>query len=115
MDTVMRMGNFYWLLSGALLGFGLIGVFSIGIPFFFLGAIMTLYGIRRRGGKGFGLVLVGMGAVPALYLIIRSFTDDRASTFYPDNFWVIIVVFVALSAGGAILFLIDTGRSKHEK
>lgn len=108
------MGNFYWLLAGALLGFGLMAVFSIGIPIFLLGMLMMLYRLRRAGGRGFGLVLVGMGAVPALYLSVRYLTGDRSSTFYSDNFWVAILVFAILAVAGAVLFLADVRRSRPQ-
>lgn len=70
----------YWLLVGALLGFGLMAVFSIGIPLFLLGLVLALYRVWRAGGRGFGLVLVGMGLLPALYLSIRYFARAPTSS-----------------------------------
>lgn len=102
------LGNIYWLLGGALLGFGLMAVFSIGIPLFLLGIVLVLYRLRRTGSRGFGLVLVGMGLLPAAYLSVRYFTSDRSNTFYPGNWWVVVLVYVALSAAGVVLLLIES-------
>jgi hypothetical protein len=75
------MSNFYWLVAGGLLGFGLMAMLSIGLPIFLLGLVMVMYRVRRSGGRGFGLVLVGMGLVPAGYLLLMYFMADRSSTF----------------------------------
>lgn len=113
-STGTRLGNFHWLLGGALLGFGLIAVFSIGIPIFLLGIVLVLYRLRRAGSRGFGLVLVGMGLLPALYLSIRYFTADRPNTFYPDNFWAVTLVFFALAVGGVGLVLAESRRTERK-
>jgi hypothetical protein len=59
----------YWLLSGALLGFGVIAILSIGFPFLLLGLILVIYGAIRLGGAGLWATLVGFGGLPALILI----------------------------------------------
>jgi hypothetical protein len=106
-STVTRTGNLYWLLAGALLGFGLMAAFSIGIAFFLPGMIMALYRVWRVGGRGFGLVLVGMGLLPVVYLPLRYFTADRSNTFYPDDWWKGLLVYLGLAAVGAIWATID--------
>lgn len=62
---------FYWLLAGALIGFGLIGILSIGFPFLVVGCGLVIYGIIRFGFRGFWASLVGLGAVPALILAVQ--------------------------------------------
>jgi hypothetical protein len=111
-SIVARMGNWYWLLAGALLGFGLGAAFSIGIPFFLLGMVMALYRVWRVGGRGFGLVLVGMGLLPAVYLSISYFTADRTNTFYPDDWWKGLLVYAALAVAGATWYLLEARRSR---
>jgi hypothetical protein len=104
----------YWLLAGALLGFGLMAAFSIGIPFFLLGLFVALYRVWRIGGRGFGLVLAGMGLLPLVYLSLRYLTADRANTFYPDDWWKGLLVYGALALAGAVWFLVDARRSRPQ-
>ena len=59
----------YWLLTGALIGFGLIGILSIGAPFLLLGVILTVIGTLRVGPRGIWAAIVGFGALPAGILI----------------------------------------------
>ena len=109
------MGNFYWLLAGALLGFGLMAAFSIGIPVFVLGMVMALYRVWRVDGKGFGLVLVGMGLLPAVYLPLRYFTVDRSNTFYPDDWWKGLLVYVGIAVVGVVWAIIDLRRDQSHR
>ena len=114
-STVARMGNSYWLLAGALLGFGLMAAFSIGIAFFLPGMFLALYRVWRVGGRGFGLVLVSMGLLPLVYLPLRYFTADRTNTFYPDDWWKGLLVYGALAVVGAVWATLDLRRdqSRH--
>lgn len=59
----------YWLLTGALIGFGVIAILSIGLPFIVLGLILLGVGFIRLGGAGLWAALVGFGGVPALILL----------------------------------------------
>ena len=59
---------FYWFLAGALVGFGVIGILSIGLPFLLVGCGLVIYGIIRFRFRGFWAFLVGFGALPALIL-----------------------------------------------
>jgi hypothetical protein len=63
----------YWLLTGALMGFGVIASLSIGFPFLVLGLILVIVGLivgaLRRRITGFWAVLVGFGGLPALILL----------------------------------------------
>jgi hypothetical protein len=91
-------------------------VFSIGIGFFLLGIFLALYRVWRVGGRGFGLVLVSMGLLPAVYLSASYLTADRSHTFYPDDMWKGLLVYLALAAAGGIWFLLEARRAKprHE-
>ena len=97
-----------------MLGFGLMAMFSIGIGFFLLGMIMALYRVWRVGGRGFGLVLVSMGLLPVVYLSISYLTTDRSNTFYPNDLWKGLLVFVALAAVGLIWFSVEAWRDKPQ-
>jgi len=59
----------YWLLTGALLGFGYIAILSIGFPFLLLGALLVAIGAIRLGGVGVWAGFVGFGALPAAILL----------------------------------------------
>jgi hypothetical protein len=59
----------YWLLTGALIGFGCIAILSIGAPFLLLGVILVVIGALRVGPRGIWAALVGFGAIPAGILI----------------------------------------------
>ena len=61
--------NFYWLVAGALTGFGLLGILSIGFPFLLVGCGMLIYGIIRFRFSGFWAFLIGFGGVPLLFLL----------------------------------------------
>lgn len=67
MARVLRLG--YWLITGALLGFGLIGILSIGAPILLLGLLLLIFGAIRLGGSGLWAAAVGFGSVPALVLL----------------------------------------------
>ena len=59
----------YWLLTGALLGFGFIAILSIGSLFVLLGVLLVVLGALRVGPRGIWAALVGFGAAPAGILI----------------------------------------------
>jgi len=111
---ISGMSISYWLLAGALLGFGLMSAFSIGIPIFLLGMVLALYRVWRVGGAGFGLALVSMGLLPAIYLSISYFTADRSNTFYPDDWWKGLLVYLALAGIGTVWFLVEARRSNPQ-
>jgi len=59
----------YWLLTGALIGFGMIAILSIGSLFLLLGVMLLVVGALRVGPRGIWAALVGFGALPAGILI----------------------------------------------
>jgi hypothetical protein len=59
----------YWLLTGALIGCGVIAILSIGALFLALGMILIAIGALRVGPRFTWAALVGFGAVPAGILI----------------------------------------------
>ena len=64
----------YWALAGALLGFGFIGLLSIGLPFAILGLALVIFGLIRRWFNGVWALLIGIGGVPALILVFDIVT-----------------------------------------
>lgn len=66
----MHIGRtLYWLLTGALIGFGFIAILSIGAPFVLLGVILAVIGAIRFREKGIWAALVGFGVLPAAILV----------------------------------------------
>ena len=59
----------YWMLAGSLIGFGLIALLSIGLPFLLLGLVLIVFGAVRLGGQGLWAAFVGFGGLPALILL----------------------------------------------
>ena len=59
----------YWLVTGALIGFGVIAILSIGFPFLLLGMGLVVFGAIRLGGTGLWAALVGFGGLPASVLV----------------------------------------------
>lgn len=58
----------YWAIAGGFVGFGLIGILSIGYPFLVIGVIMVVLGALKVGIRSAWSALVGFGAVPAVFL-----------------------------------------------
>lgn len=58
----------YWAIAGGFVGFGLIGILSIGYPFLVTGVIMIVLGVLKVGIRSAWSALVGFGAVPAVFL-----------------------------------------------
>lgn len=59
----------YWLVTGATLGFGFIGILSIGLPFLVVGLLLAIFGGIRSKGTGLWAGLVGFGGLAALILL----------------------------------------------
>jgi hypothetical protein len=64
----------YWLMTGGLIGFGVIGILSIGLPFLLLGLLLLIAGLAFWRGKGFWLALIGLGVLPAAILVFDIVT-----------------------------------------
>jgi hypothetical protein len=64
----------YWALAGSLMGFGFIGILSIGSPFLLLGLGLVIFGLIRHWFGGFWAFLIGFGGLPALILIFDIVT-----------------------------------------
>lgn len=73
------LGALYWAISGALFGFGLVAMFTIGAPFVLAGMLMAFIGGWRPGFSGAWAFLVGFGSVPAA-LLSGSFLGQVAES-----------------------------------
>jgi hypothetical protein len=64
----------YWALAGAVMGFGVIGALSIGVPFLLVGVALVIFGLIRRWFGGLWALLIGLGGLPALILTLDIVT-----------------------------------------
>lgn len=62
-----------WLIAGASLGFGILGILSIGLPFVVLGVVLGVvllgFSLGRYGLKTAWAFLIGLGVLPAAILL----------------------------------------------
>jgi len=70
----------YWLIAGALIGFGLIGILSIGFPFIIVGLVLCIYGVIRFRASGCWAAIIGFGALPAVILVLDIITAPPPCT-----------------------------------
>jgi hypothetical protein len=106
---------FYWMVAGALIGFGAIGILSIGLPFLFIGLGMVTYGIIHFRARGFWAALIGFGTLPALILIVDILTapppctgqpltlppnTSMSCSYIPDSYYIMAVIFGAIALVG---------------
>lgn len=124
-----RMAALYWVITGAMIGFGLIGLMTIGFPFLAVGLIMTLVGVWKPGLKSAWAGLVGFGGLPALVFTIHLLDAARsavnpycknvgpnagrisappdtgmvACTYVPTSYYVMFAVFAAIALLGVCL------------
>jgi hypothetical protein len=75
-----RTGFLYWLVAGAVVGFGLIGLMTIGYPFLIAGMILCVVGLWRPGIGGSWAFLIGLGGLPALFFL-RHITDAALNPY----------------------------------
>ena len=73
-----RQGPMLWLLWGALMGFGLLGISSIGIPLLLVGLVL-LVPLVRGGLPGRWMALVGAAIPWAVFGVEGILSPDCAS------------------------------------
>jgi hypothetical protein len=105
-------GALYWAAAGAIMGLGMITVFSIGLPLLLLAAALVLLGFKRFGSGRLWATMVGMGVAPAFTLTYDYLTADRTTVSFPDGYLTIPALFLAISIIGAVLGLIERQRHK---
>ena len=129
-----RTGFFYWLVAGAVVGFGLIGLMTIGFPFLIIGMILCVVGVWKPGIGRSWAFLIGLGGLPALVFVshmveglrtaLNPYCDWRGPgttisppagpvecTFVPGSYYVMFVISVAVALSGVALYLLLRGRS----
>ena len=131
-----RTGVFYWLVAGAFVGSGLIGLMTIGFPFLIVGMILCVVGVWKPGIGESWAFLVGLGGLPAL-VFLRYITDAALTalnpycsedlnnpgigvprdvgtvTCYdvPASYYVVFVISLVITLSGIALYLLLRARS----
>jgi hypothetical protein len=119
----------YWMSAGGLIGFGLIGILSIGFPFLLVGLGMVIYGAVRRWIDTFWAAFVGFGILPALFLMYDIITTPppcppqglslppHATSVscgsIPGSYSVLLVIFGVIALAGGIWPLIRRFRTRN--
>lgn len=82
-----RWAVLYWMVTGALMGFGFIGLMSIGLPFLVLGTVMAVAGPFLFHTRGSWAFPVGFGRLPALLLTFNMVRDILRSDWSCSSFF----------------------------
>lgn len=113
----------YWLVVGAALGVGVIGILSIGLPFLVAGLILLLVGSRTVGFRGAAGILIGSGSLPAVLLLRAILTAPPPCTAaiqpgqecgaVPATYTTMAVLFAGLAVLGLLAPMVR-GRGRLE-
>jgi hypothetical protein len=99
----------YWFVAGALLGFGVIAILSIGVLFLLAGLIMVVIGAIRFGARGLWAGLIGFGLVPMLILL-----NDLQQPIQPEStaqaYQMLAIIFGAIALLGLVWGLVAALR-----
>jgi hypothetical protein len=110
MDTMLRV--LYWFVAGGLIGFGVIGILSIGAPFILLGLILAMMSAIRLGARELWGALLGGGLVPLSILLI-----DRSHPILPaatgQTYHVMAAIFGAMALLGSLWGLLAALLGLH--
>ncbi|MDP8900006.1 MAG: hypothetical protein M3N33_02425 [Actinomycetota bacterium] len=124
-----KVAPFYWAAAGALSGFGLIGLMTIGGPFLLAGVVLALVGLPLLWTKGIWALFVGFGGLPALVFLLHIINGARTAlnpycaqmgepgalvagaadpgpvsvSFVPASYYVMFAVFAAVALFGVAL------------
>ena len=128
-----RAGPLYWVAAGAAVGFGLIGLMTIGFPFLIAGLVMAVVGVWRPGIGGAWGILVGFGGLPALVFLSHMIEGARTAlnpycaeqgpatllpppaspvecAYIPGSYYVMFAIFAAIALLGVALGLFARRR-----
>jgi hypothetical protein len=120
------------------MGFGLIGLMTIGFPFVVVGLIMAVVGLWRPGIGGAWGFLIGFGGLPALVFLshivegIRTALNPYCSgdihsgqivlqpgegpvscSYIPFSYYVMFAISLTIALSGIALYLLLRARSRH--
>ena len=130
-------GSLYWLVAGAVVGFGLIGLMTIGYPFLIVGMVLCIVGVWKPGIGGSWAFLIGLGGLPALVFLrhiadaaltamnpycsedlnspgigVTPGADTVTCSYAPASYYVLFGISVAITLSGVFLYLLLRARSR---
>jgi hypothetical protein len=133
-----QAGALYWVAAGAVMGFGLIGLMTIGFPFVVVGLIMAVVGVWRPGIGGAWGFLVGFGGLPALVflahiigaaltalnpycsgdlhsgeIVLPPGEGPVSCSYIPASYYILFAISVAIALSGIVLYLLLRPRSRQ--
>ncbi|HEX2728976.1 MAG TPA: hypothetical protein VHM16_04425 [Rubrobacteraceae bacterium] len=132
-----RVEVLYWTITGAMMGFGLIGLMTIGFPFLIVGLVMAFIGLWKPGISRAWAALIGFGGLPALFFLSHMIDSARSAvnpycnitgpntgeinippevsmvecSYSPASYYVMFAVFAAITLLGVCLGLLLRARS----
>jgi hypothetical protein len=106
----------YWFVAGALIGFGVLAILSIGALFLLAGLILVVIGAIRVGARGLWAGLVGFGLLPMVILVgdlSGPGPIEPAST--AQAYHMLAITFGAIALLGVLWGLVATIRGPRTK
>jgi len=119
-----------------MMGFGLIGLMTIGFPFVVVGLAMAVVGVWKPGIGGAWGILIGFGGLPALVFLSHIVQGVRTAlnpycaqlggpgtpipppvgpvecAFIPGSYYVMFAIFTAIALLGVALEFLLRARSR---
>ncbi len=119
------------------MGFGLIGLMTIGFPFVVVGLVMAVVGVWRPGIGGAWGFLVGFGGLPALVFLAHIIGAARTAlnpycsgdlhsgeivlpgegqvscSYIPASYYILFAISVAIALSGIALYQLLRPRSRQ--
>lgn len=104
----------YWGLIGALIGFGLLSINSIGTPFVLAGLILAIVAALRLKSGGLWAALIGCGVVPVVGFVYDILTVPSTCAtgqqthcgHLSSSYYVAPLVFGAIALVGVVWALV---------
>ena len=100
----------YWAFTGALMTFGGLALFTIGLPFLFAGLVLAVIGILKLWIKGVWAITLGLGGVPLVSAgLVGHSATSPAPSFSTDQI-VVLAFFGAIALSGIAFRLLAHRR-----
>jgi hypothetical protein len=103
----------YWFVAGALIGFGVIAILSIGVFTIAAGLILVVFGAFRVGARGLWAALVGGGLVPLAFLLNDLQNSDILPATTAQTYQVMAQIFGAIALIGVLWGIVAVLRGSR--
>jgi hypothetical protein len=101
----------YWAVAGALMAFGGLALFTVGLPFLFAGVVMAIIAMTKLWIKGAWAITLGLGGVPMALAagLVGHEGASSGSSFSTDQI-VVLAFFGVIALSGIAFRLMARGR-----